>query len=205
MGVLGTERGWPGYGIIRDMKNILTTLPLFALAGCLIAHPPEAAEWTVESAAVPAAAAKPKYGTVRISYVAVRSPYDGRRFVVARPDGSLAFDSFNAFAASPSQLLKGPVLDALAASGRFKAVVGPSSSTVVDGIVEVTVNRLRLDCREKDRRFAEVSVSLTVLDASREIVGRATGVGVADAADGKYTAAFSSAFDAAMAEALAAL
>ena len=111
----------------------------------------------------------------------VRSPYDGCRLVVARPDGSLAFDSFNAFAASPPQLLKGPVLDALAASGRFKAVVGPSSSTVVDGI------------------------SLTLLGASREIVGRATGVGVADAADGKYTAAFSSAFDAAMAEALAAL
>ena len=42
-------------------------------------------------------------------------------------------------------------------------------------------------------------------DASREIVGRATGVGVADAAEGNYTAAFSSAFDAAMAEALAAL
>ena len=77
--------------------------------------------------------------------------------------------------------------------------------SVVDGIVEVTVNRLRLDCREKDRRFAEVSVSLTLLGASREIVGRATGVGVADAADGRYTAAFSSAFDAAMAEALAAL
>ena len=97
------------------------------------------------------------------------------------------------------------MLDALAASGRFKAVVGPSSSMVVDGVIEVTVNRLRLDCREKDRRFAEVSVSLTLLGASREIAGRATGVGVADAADGRYTAAFSSAFDAAMTEALKAL
>ena len=187
------------------MKALFLSLPILALVGCLIAHPPEAAEWTVESAAKASESAKPKYGTVRISYVAVRSPYDGRRFVVARPDGSLAFDSFNAFAASPSQLLKGPVLDALAASGRFKAVVGPSSSMVVDGVIEVTVNRLRLDCREKDRRFAEVSVSLTLLGASREIAGRATGVGVADAADGRYTAAFSSAFDAAIAEALAAL
>ena len=187
------------------MKALFLSLPILALAGCFTAHLPDVTEWTVESAAKASESSNPKCGSVRISYVAVRSPYDGRRFVVARPDGSLAFDSFNAFAASPSQLLKGPVLDALAASGRFKAVVEPSSSTVVDGIVEVTVNRLRLDCREKDRRFAEVSISLTVLDASREIVGRATGVGVADAADGKYTAAFSSAFDAAMAEALAAL
>ena len=183
------------------MKALFLSLPILALAGCFTAHLPDVTEWTVESAAKASESSNPKYGTVRISYVAVRSPYDGRRFVVARPDGSLAFDSFNAFAASPSQLLKGPVLDALAASGRFKAVVGPSSSMVVDGVIEVTVNRLRLDCREKDRRFAEVSVSLTLLGASREIAG----VGVADAADGRYTAAFSSAFDAAMAEALAAL
>ena len=187
------------------MKALFLSLPMLAFAGCFTAHIPDVTEWTVESAAKASESAKPKFGSVRISYVVVRAPCDGRRLVVARPDGSLAFDPFNAFAASPAQLLKGPVLDALSASGRFKAVVGPSSSTAVDGVIEVTVNRLRLDCREKGRRFAEASLSLTLLGASREIVGRATGVGVADAAEGNYTAAFSSAFDAAMAEALAAL
>ena len=109
------------------MKNLLIASSLLALAGCFTAHLPNVTEWTVESAAKASESVNPKYGSVRISYVAVRSPYDGRRLVVARPDGSLAFDSFNAFAAPPPQLLKGPVLDALAASGRFKSVVGPSS------------------------------------------------------------------------------
>ena len=187
------------------MKNILTTLPLFALAGCLIAHPPEAAEWTVESAAAPVAAAKPKYGLVRVSFVAVRAPYDTRRIAVARPDGSLAFDAFNVFASPPSQLLKGPVVDALAASGRFKAVVGPSSSAAADCLVEVTVNRLRLDFREEGKRLAEAAVSLTLLDSSRNIAAYAQGDASADTADGNFSAAFSRALDSALAKALSAL
>lgn len=187
------------------MKNILTILPLLALAGCLIAHPPEAAEWTVESAAVPAAAAKPKYGLARVSFVAVRAPYDARRFAVARPDGSLAFDAFNVFASSPVQLLKGPVMDALAASGRFKGVVGPSSSAAADCVVEVTVRRFRLDCREEGRRRAEAAVSLTLLDSSRDIVAHAKGDASVDTADGNYAAAFSRALDSALAEALSSL
>lgn len=187
-------------------RNLLTLALLSALAagGCIGRAPRGACKWNVE---IPSqsiiAASKAKYGLVRVSHVAVRAPYDGARFAVLRPDGSVAFDGANAFASVPAALLRGASEDAAGACGLFAGVIHSSSSASAPHSLEVSVTRLALDCRTKGTREAVVDVSVTLL-AGRDVVAAARGTASVPAAS-DYTAAFSSAFAYAMSNALYAL
>lgn len=168
------------------------------VSGCFTARPLDVRDWTVEFHGHSKTATKPKFGVARVSQVSVRAPYEVRSLQVMRADGSLAQDPYNKFAAAPSQLLKGPVVDALMASGSFDDVVGPASSAAVSVVAEVTVSRIALDCRKDGPRRALVELSVLVLDRDRSIASRVRGDGTADAADGDYAKAFSDAFSAAI-------
>jgi len=167
-------------------------------AGCFTASPLETSDWSVEFQGQAKRAAEPKFGVVRVSQVSVRAPYDVRSIQVMRADGSLAQDPYNRFAAAPSQLLKGPVVDALGASGAFSEVVGPASSAAVSVVAEVSVARLALDCRKDGSRTAVVELNMLLLGRDRGIVSYVRGDGSADAADGNYAKAFSVAFSSAI-------
>jgi len=148
------------------------------------------------------------FAATRLGPVTVCAPYDHQTFMVHRPDGSVAVDSYNLFASSPSMLLRSPVKSRLEADGRFGHVVASASSAAADAQVEVTVTDLSLDCRDQGRRKARAAVSVDVIKTGRgprnvALVG--AGKGEADAEAGDYTAAFSAAFDAAIAEALKAM
>ena len=173
-----------------------------ALAGCLSSAPKAPVNWTIEpvAATVPRVQAQ-KYGAVRVAQVSVRAPYDGLRLAVLRRDGSVAFDSFNSFASSPSALLRGAAQDVAEASGLFKEVVHQSSSAAAPHVLEVTVTRLALDCRVEGARVATVELTVCLV-GGREVVGTARGAGTTPAGSGDYTAAFSSAFTSAMSDAL---
>ena len=80
------------------MKRKLPLLALPLLAGCLTSAPPSVATWTIDYVPAPTASAPavpaegaPR-GSVRVSQVVVRAPYDAKALVVLRPDGSLSFD-----------------------------------------------------------------------------------------------------------------
>lgn len=181
------------------MRKVFAVLPLMSvLAGCFTSRPPEIRDWTVEFCWRAKPVAQPKFGVVRVSQVTVRAPYDARGFQVLRADGSLAQDPYNRFAASPSQLLKGPVLDAFEAAGVFEGVVGQGSAAAVSSVAEVSVSRFALDCRTNGVRMAEVALTVLVLDRDRKIAALVRGDGKADAADGDYAKAFSEAFSAAI-------
>ncbi|MBO7483476.1 MAG: membrane integrity-associated transporter subunit PqiC [Kiritimatiellae bacterium] len=189
------------------MNKTLPTVALLACAlagGCIGRAPHASVKWNVE---IPSrsvlAAAKAKYGLVRIAQVAVRAPYDGTRFAVLRADGSIAFDGGNAFAASPAAILRGASEDAVRASGLFTGVVHASSSAAVTHSLEISVTRLALDCREKGAREAVVDVSVTLL-GGREVVAATRGTASVPA-EADYTAAFSAAFASAISNALSAL
>ena len=179
-------------------KNFAVLLMAVALSGCFTERPAEVHDWAVEFCGQTKSAAKPKFGVVRVSQVTVRAPYDARGFQVLRADGSLAQDPYNRFAASPSQLLKGPVLDAFEAAGVFEGVVGQGSAAAVSSVAEVSVSRFALDCRTNGVRMAEVALTVLVLDRDRKIAALVRGDGKADAADGDYAKAFSEAFSAAI-------
>lgn len=112
----------------------------------------------------------------RVASVAVCAPYGGQRLAVLRQDGSIAFDPRNSFAAAPAAILRDAVASRL-------------------GEGALVVRRLALDCRAKDRRDAVVELEI----ALGERIGR--GAAAEPTADGNYTAAFSSAFERAYAQA----
>lgn len=187
---------------MKQTTFLLWALPL--VAGCFSAGPVRQApvNWTIEMRAAPVtAAAEAKWGVARLSQVAVRAPFDGTHLAVRRRDGSIAFDPANVFAAAPSALLRGAAQDAAAASGLFARVVPATSAAGTKTLIEVMVDELALDCRVEGARIATVVLTVTLVDA-RDVVAVASGEGTMPAGGGDYSAAFSSAFAAAMAEAL---
>ncbi len=157
---------------------------------------------------MPPAEPKPVFAATRLGSVSVMSPYDQQAFTVKREDGSVAFDPANRFAAQPAALLKGPLMANLAADGRFGRVVPQSSVVNSDAIVEVVVPELSLDCRTAGARKARASVTVNVVRggrSSRDIALSGSGSGEADAADGNYSAAFGTAVNSAIANALSGL
>lgn len=148
------------------------------------------------------------FAATRLGAIVVCAPYDHQPFVVRRTDGSVALDAYNIFASAPASLLRASVKSRLEADGRFGHVVSSASSAATDAQVEVTVTDLSLDCREDGRRVARAALSIDVVKTGRgprDVAFTGAGVGEADAQSGDYTAAFSSAFDTALAEALRSL
>ncbi len=183
--------------------KILALALLPCLTGCLAPAPTPPENWTIECAELPRHANARSDETVRLAQVSVRAPFDGRQFVVLRPDGSLAFDAFNGFAAPPAALIRGAAEDAIAASGAFARVVAANSPSSARIAIELCITRLALDCREEGRRKAVVALSLTVLDG-RTVQSVLHGEASHPADDGNYSAAFSRAFADALAAAFAA-
>lgn len=193
------------------MKASAASALLFLLlAGCASA-PPQSKSWTVRAKSPAAPARAPgdgvatAFAATRLGAVSVDAPYDRPAFAVLRADGSIAHDPSNAFAAAPSALLRAPVRARLVGDGRFGNVVGPSSVAAADAVVETTVTDLSLDCATPGRRAARVALSLDVVNAGRgprKVVLSGSGSAEADAASGDYGAAFSSALDAALSNAL---
>lgn len=191
---------------MRAMKRMLSLVALPLVAGCLTSAPPEVSTWTIEFTPAPTAkpvssAVSPLRGSVRVLRVSVRAPYDAKTLAVLRPNGSLAFDPYNQFAALPAALLKSAVQDAFLAHG-VSCAAAPFSPLETDGVAETTVTRLALDCRTPGERRATVELAVRLLK-DRAIVSTARGEGSADAADGNYSRAFSQAFSQAVSAALA--
>jgi len=147
------------------MKKFALLLLAPALAGCLGTAPKPPVNWNIEVET-----------DAKVAFATVCAPYGGQRIAVLRPDGSIAFDPFNSFAASPGAILK-------------DAVVGRG------GKGALFVRRLALDCREAGMRNAVVE--LEIADGTHTAKGSAS----EPTADGNFTAAFSRAFGSAYAKA----
>ena len=145
-------------------KTALLFVPV--LAGCLGSAPKLPVNWTIDIES-----------DAKVAFAAVCAPYGGQRIAVLRPDGSIAFDPCNAFAAAPGSIIK-------------DAVVGRK------GEGSLFVRKLALDCRAEGRRDAVVS--LEIVSGDRVGKGEATEL----TSDGNYSAAFSRAFSRAYANAI---
>lgn len=181
----------------------LKTFPFLlapVLAGCLGPAPTASENWTIECADVPQNEAVRGTETVRLAQVNVRAPFDGRRFAVLRPDGSVAFDAFNGFAAPPAALMRDAAEDFFARVPVYRRVVSANSAASARYVLEISVTRLALDCRREGRRDASVALSLVVLDG-RTVQAVRRGEASAPTDDGNYSAAFSRAFTDALAAA----
>ncbi|MGN0854350.1 MAG: hypothetical protein ACI4R9_02380 [Kiritimatiellia bacterium] len=172
------------------------------LGGCLSSAPKAPVNWTIEARATQLTPApQPKWGAVRLAQVAVRAPYDGQKLAVLRPNGSIAFDSFNTFAAAPAALLRGAAHDVAEGSALFTRVLHASSSAAAPYALEVAVTQLALDCRREKMREARCELTVLLL-RGREVVGSARGAASRPMVMGDFSAAFSMAFTSALADAL---
>lgn len=179
------------------MKKCLFLMLLPALAGCLSpAKVAPVAYWPVAYNGPVVSVPLAKYGVTRGLPIVVRAPYDAPAMTVLRADGTVAFDPLNAFAASPTKLLRGAMFDAMVASGLFGEVIGTGSIATAPSSAEVVIDRLALDCRQEGERKAVVELHVRILKG-HEIVATAKGSGAADAASGDYGAAFSDALSSA--------
>lgn len=169
------------------------------LQGCLGAAPARPRQWLVESVEMPGGSPIPAGDAVRLSRVAVFAPYDNLAITVLRPDGSVAFDGGNAFAAAPSALLREAVTAQL--RRRYRTVLLGETSGPVERC-EVHVRKFALDCRTPGRRTARVELTVQIAGGRPSTVRTYDGAGECDAADGNYTRAFSQALSAAMGDAL---
>ena len=185
----------------------IASAALLLCAGCLSSSVEPPKTWTVTptDARPPAVAPAGAFSVTRQGAVTVTAPFDSTSFVVRRADGSVVRDAYNVFASPPSALLRAAVRARLEADGRFGRIVPQSSSATADVQVEVLVRDLSLDCSDAERRETRAAVSVDVLRASRgarAVILSGDGSGTADAKKGDYSAAFSQAFDAALANAL---
>lgn len=111
---------------MRGLSVVVSLLACWC-AGCLSSDAPAAKAWTLDAApSAPAAgvlegAGKAAFTTTRVGAVSVDAPYDKTPFVVRRADGSVAFDHYNVFAASPAALLRAPVRSRIGATAASAA------------------------------------------------------------------------------------
>ena len=198
------------FDIIFTMKTNLPVIVLFALmstvfTGCLGPAPKAPRNWLVEwTGSSAAGAAAPSAPSVKFQQLEVLAPYGGTHIAVLRPDGSIAFDAFNSFAAAPASLMKGAAVDVIESSGLFSRVVRPGSSAAADCSLEATVVRLALDCRAEGRREASVALVMTLV-RGRSVVSSAKGEASVPLEGGDFSAAFSRAFEGAALAALKSL
>ena len=171
------------------MKKLWMFSMLALVAGCFTASVPKIAFWNLKYTGA-ALTEAPRYGVVRISQVAVRSPYNRSDLSVLLKDDTLAFDDFNQFAALPQSLFKGVALDAAAKSGIFSSAVGGTSSVRSELSIEVSVTEFYLDCKVAKARTAKVALELRVMEG-KELKGVFAGAGEVKADNGDYGRAFS--------------
>jgi len=176
------------------------------LSGCLSQVPAvESAVWLLDATEAKPIVSKPKFGSVRLAQLAVCAPYDAKQIVVLRHDGTVAFDSFNRFAALPSALLKGMVGDVLDGTGAFQSVLPAYSGAASDCSVEVYVKRIALDGRNGSDVRASVSLTMILTGRGGSIQSISTGESEVPVESGAYGKALSRALTEALGKAVAAL
>ena len=178
------------------MKKLLPIFILPIMVGCFTASERSVTSWTIEYTAPCELSKAPRVDksksieTLKLVQIEVRSPYNRADIAVRRANGSLVFDAYNVFAAQPQSLFKGLVFDVLKNSGVAKSVVGANSSVKTADTIEVTVEKLELNCRKAPSRYAEVALSLRRLK-NNEVVNTAMGAAAVQVENGDFGAAFS--------------
>lgn len=171
------------------------------VAGCIMGSAPKPPKSWMVSATRKSAAEVSVTKASRLGSLSVVAPYDRPALAVKRADGSIAFDAYNVFATAPAALLRAPLTVLLEDDGRFGRIIPSTSAARANATVEAVVTDISLDCRKEGVRTAHVSITLAVME-NREVKMFLDGEGSADAASGDYSAAFSTAFGEAVADAL---
>jgi ABC-type uncharacterized transport system auxiliary subunit len=127
--------------------------------------PPPAASPSRESGAR-AADPPARQAVLRVRRLRVLSPYDAGAFVYRAGADEFRTDYYNGFVAPPAELLTGRLIEWLARTGPFDAVVDAGSAVPARYLLEGTVTALYGDYADRAAPTAVIAIKVFVLDES---------------------------------------
>jgi len=139
-----------------------------ALAGCeAMSQPfPEKDFYAVEVGVPPAPAAKQNIAAVRVRRLRIAQPYDGRAFVYRTGPSKFRTDYYHGFITSPDHLLTGELVDWLAGSQLFAAVMDSGGEGEHQYVLDGSVSELCGDYADVNSPKAVVAARFFLLDDS---------------------------------------
>ena len=130
------------YNILTMKKNLLLVLLMAACTGCL-STPPPVTYWMISA---------PEGGTYAAT---VSAPYNTAKLVVLRADGSVAFDTYNCWAALPSSLIRTEKPIVISTLALDCSVTGRKDALVIISSPKHSEGRVSLVGRSISQAFTE--------------------------------------------------
>ena len=103
--------------------------------------------------------------TLRVREISVAAPFEGRNFVYRNSELNYESDFYHEFLVPPRALLTGQVRQWLAASGLFRAVLGPTSKADSTHHLEGSVGALYADFRNHSSPKAVVAIEFLLFNS----------------------------------------
>ncbi len=143
-----------------DLARLLALLATVALVGgCALSRPAPVKQVFLLEAAVPAPAAKPQPGTLRVGTVGVAAPYRGKALVFRQSELGYDADFYTEFLVIPSAMIGDATARALDGARVFARVIPPGAPPDGDWVLDGFVGALYGDRRDPARPAAELAIT----------------------------------------------
>lgn len=134
---------------------------LASTAGCTLTRPSiERQSFALETERRAPAAMTTIPATLKVGRISVQPPFGGTSFVYRTGELRYEVDSYNAFLASPNDLLGYQIAQWLSRAGLFKAVHAPASPLTGDYVLEGFVTEMYGDVHDAQKPAAILSLRL---------------------------------------------
>jgi cholesterol transport system auxiliary component len=132
---------------------------LVAATGCSITRPSPVKESFLLEPTLPAAAAKPQSGSLRVGTTNVAAPFRPRGFVIRTSDLQYEADFYREFFVPPGVMIADATARALAAARVFAHVARPGVSVDADWVLDAFVGALYADMRDAANPLAVIQIT----------------------------------------------
>jgi ABC-type uncharacterized transport system auxiliary subunit len=143
-----------------DLARLLALVAAVALVGgCALSRPAPVKQVFLLEAAVPAPAAKPQPGTLRVGTVGVAAPYRGKALVFRQSELGYDADFYTEFLVIPSAMIGDATARALDGARVFARVIPPGAPPDGDWVLDGFVGALYGDRRDPAKPAAELAIT----------------------------------------------
>jgi len=140
-------------------RAIASLAAVALIAGCAFSRPAPVKQVFLLEAAVPAPAAKPQPGTLRVGTVGVAAPFRGRAFIWRESELKYESDFYTEFLVAPSPMIGEATARALEGARVFARVIPPGAPPDGDWVLDGFVSSLYGDRRDAAKPAAELAVT----------------------------------------------
>jgi ABC-type uncharacterized transport system auxiliary subunit len=145
---------------------------LLELTGCLSRPALKIETFTFNSPVDEITNTAASHRVLGIRKLQIAAPFEGRSLVYRTGDVSYVRDPYAAFLEFPAEELMSPVRESLRRDGDFRAVVSGGSALKADTLVEININQLYGDFRQRNHPLAVLNAQFTYFDALNGVPGK---------------------------------